>query len=85
MVSKSVLSIRSSVEDSIGENIVFKVKKGKSKALFHEGVIAHAYPSVFTVYVEKRGLRRIMSFNYIDLLTNYVEMFLCDEEQTKIM
>ena len=85
MTSKSVLSVKAAIEDSVGQKIMFKIKKGKSKSQISEGVIADAYPAIFTVYVEKRGLRRVMSFNYIDLLTNYVEIFLCNEEQTRIM
>lgn len=51
----------------------------------NEGVIADTYPSVFTVYVDSKGLRRIVSFNYIDILTNYVEFFICDDKETRIV
>lgn len=85
MTSKSVINVKKSIENIVGEKIVFKVKKGKNKSLIHEGIIADTYPSIFTIQVEKRGLKRIVSFNYIDLLTNYVEVFLCNEEQTRIM
>lgn len=51
----------------------------------NEGVIADTYPSVFTVHVDNKGLRRVVSFNYIDILTNYVEFFICDDEETRIV
>ena len=85
MSSKSVLSVKTAIQESVGKKIIFKIKKGKSKSQVNEGVIADVYPAIFTVYVERRGLTRVMSFNYIDLLTNYVEIFLCNEEQTKII
>lgn len=85
MTSKSVLSVKEAIEDCVGKKIVFKIKKGKNKSQISEGIIARTYPAIFTVHVDKKGLRRVMSFNYIDLLTNYVEIFLCNEEQTRIM
>lgn len=85
MVAKSVSRVKSAVEDSIGQKIKFKVKKGKNRSQLSEGIISDTYPAIFTVSVENKGIKRVMSFNYIDLLTNYVEIFLCNEEQTRIM
>lgn len=85
MTTKSVISVKAAVEDIIGQKIKFKVKKGKSRSQLKEGIIADTYPSIFTVHVENKGLKRVLSFNYIDLLTNYVEIFLCDEKETRIM
>jgi len=81
----AVLRVKLMIEDSVGQKVKFKVKKGNNRSQMSEGIIADAYPAIFTVHVESKGLKRVMSFNYIDLLTNYVELFLCDEEQTRIM
>lgn len=85
MTSESVVRIKQMVNSSVGQKIKFKVRKGKNRSHISDGVIADTYPAIFTVYVENKGLKRVMSFNYIDLLTNYVEIFLCNEEKTRIV
>lgn len=81
----SVTKVKGAVEDCIGKKVKFKVKKGKSRAQFSEGIILDTYPSIFTVFVEKKDFKRVVSFNYIDILTNNVEFFVCDEEETRIV
>lgn len=85
MAVNSVERVRGLVEKCVGQKVKFKVRKGKSRSQISEGIIADTYPSVFTVHVESRGLMRVVSFNYIDILTNHVEFFVCDEEETKIV
>lgn len=85
MKVKSILRIKSALEGSIGQKVKFKVKKGKNKSQLSEGTILYTYPAIFTVCVENKGIKRVVSFNYIDLLTNCVEFFLCNEEETRIM
>ena len=84
MAINSVTRVKGAVEDCVGKKVKFKVRKGKSRSHFSEGVILDTYPSVFTVYVEKKDFKRVVSFNYIDILTNNVEFFVCDEEETRI-
>jgi uncharacterized protein Veg len=81
----SVTRVKGIVEGCVGQKVKFKIKKGKSKPLMSEGVIAETYPSIFTVRVESKGLKRVVSFNYIDILTNYVELFICNEDETRIV
>lgn len=81
----SVTRVKGIVEGFVGQKVKFKIKKGKSKPLISEGVIAETYPSIFTVRVESKGLKRVVSFNYIDILTNYVELFICNENETRIV
>ncbi len=85
MTINSVARVKELVEGCVGQKVKFKVKKGKSRSLMSEGVIADTYPSVFTVHMYSKGLRRVMSFNYIDILTNYVELFICDDKETRIV
>ncbi|HAQ40165.1 MAG TPA: Veg protein [Clostridiales bacterium] len=85
MTGNSVARVKGIVEGCVGQKVKFKVRKGKTRSQINEGVIADTYPSIFTVQVENKGLRRVVSFNYIDILTNYVEFFICDDEETKIV
>ena len=85
MTINSVARVKGLVEGRVGQKVRFKVRKGKSRSQINEGVIADTYPSVFTVHVDNKGLIRVLSFNYIDILTNYVEFFVCDDEETRIV
>jgi len=85
LTGNSVARVKGIVEGCVGQKVKFKVRKGKTRSQINEGVIADTYPSIFTVQVENKGLRRVVSFNYIDILTNYVEFFICDDEETKIV
>ena len=58
-----------------------KAKPGLNSA---KGNSAHL-PSIFTVFVEKQDHNRIVSFNYIDILTNNVESYICDDMETRIV
>jgi uncharacterized protein Veg len=79
-----VKKVKGAVEECVGKKVKFKIKKGKSRSQFSEGVILDTYPSIFTVFVEKCGHNRIVSFNYIDILTNNVEFYVCDDAETRI-
>lgn len=85
MAANSVARVKGLVEGCVGQKVKFKVKKGKSRSQVNLGVIADTYPSVFTVHVENRGLRRVVSFNYIDIITNNVEFHICNEDETQIV
>ena len=85
MTVSSVTRVKELVKGCVWQKVKFKIKKGKRKTQISEGVIADTYPSVFTVCVEKKGLKRVVSFNYIDIVTNYVEFFICDEKETRIV
>jgi uncharacterized protein Veg len=85
LTSKSVSKVKNMVEDCIGQKVRFKQKKGKNRSLITEGIIGDTYPSIFTVLVENKGVKRVMSFNYIDVITNYVEIFIDDDENTRII
>ena len=84
MPASAVARVKGAVEECIGKKVKFKLKKGKSRSHFNEGVILDTYPSIFTVYIEKKDYKRIVSFNYIDILTNNVEFYICDDKETRI-
>ncbi|NLJ57978.1 MAG: Veg protein [Tissierellia bacterium] len=85
MAASSVVRVKGIVEDCVGKKVRFKVRRGKSRSHFVEGTILNTYPSIFTVFVENKDFQRIVSFNYIDIITNYVEFFICDEQETRIV
>lgn len=84
LAKSSVTRVKGAVEGCVGKRVKFKIKKGKSRSQFSEGVILDTYPSIFTVFIEKKDFSRVVSFNYIDILTNNVEFFVCDDKETRI-
>lgn len=83
MATKATLSeIRRSVESCIGSKVLLRTNKGKRKVNVKEGIIEDAFPSVFIVKVNA-GLdtERRVSYSYSDILTDTVEVTLCDSDQ----
>lgn len=83
MATKATLSeIRRSVESCIGSKVLLRTNKGKRKVNVKEGIIEDAFPSVFIVKVNA-GLdtERRVSYSYSDILTDTVEITLCDSDQ----
>ena len=84
MATKATLSeIRRSVESCIGSKVLLRTNKGKRKVNVKEGIIEDAFPSVFIVKVNA-GLdtERRVSYSYSDILTDTVEITLCDSDQS---
>ncbi|KNF09792.1 hypothetical protein CLPU_2c02440 [Gottschalkia purinilytica] len=83
MVQKNSLAdIRASVENYVGRKVRLKANKGRKKTVVKEGVIENAYPSIFVVKINGGydTIRRV-SYSYSDILTETIEVTICDEEQ----
>ncbi len=83
MVKKNRLSaIKDNVKDHIGEKVRLKANKGRKKTTIREGVLENVYPSIFVVKIDGgyNSVRRV-SYSYSDILTNTVEVTLCEEER----
>ena len=74
-----VMLIRNDIQRIIGSQVRLETTKGRQKAVIRRGVITHAYPSVFTILVnEAPAPSRKLSFSYTDVLTNAIEITLCE-------
>jgi len=75
-----VSHVRSDIERIIGSTVQLETNKGRHKSVVSRGVVSNVYPSIFTVKLnEASGTSRNMSFSYTDVLTNTVEITLCEE------
>ncbi|MCF6464322.1 Veg family protein [Clostridium sp. Cult2] len=88
MLEKNNLTkIRKNVEDCVGKKVILKANKGRKKTTIREGILEEAYPSLFVVRICNQfdSVRRV-SYTYSDILTETVEVTICDDEerQTKI-
>ncbi len=83
----NLAKIRKNVEDCVGKKVILKANKGRKKTTIREGILEEAYPSLFVVRISNQfdSVRRV-SYTYSDILTETVEVTICDdqERQTKI-
>jgi uncharacterized protein Veg len=84
MATRATLTeIRKSVESCIGSKVLLRTNKGKRKVNVKEGIIEDAFPSVFIVKVNAgMDTERRVSYSYSDILTDTVEITICDSSQT---
>ena len=77
--------IKKDVEESVGKKVILKANKGRKKITVREGILESAYPSLFVVKISNQydSVRRV-SYTYSDILTETVEVTVCDTEEKKI-
>lgn len=80
MISKSDLNqVKRDIESYVGYKIQLKSNKGRKKSFVQEGVLENTYPSIFIVKFENDyEVTRRVSFSYTDILTNSVEIKICN-------
>ena len=75
-----VSHVRNDIQKIIGSTVRLETNKGRHKSVIRQGVVSNVYPSIFTVLLsDGRNYSRNMSFSYTDVLTNAVEITLCEE------
>lgn len=81
MAPKSVLAdIKRDLETHVGAKIKLKANKGRKKVLEREGVLECTYPNIFVVKLHEGDLgERRVSYSYTDLLTETVELVICND------
>ena len=73
-----VTHVRSDIQRIVGSKVRLETNKGRHKSVVSSGVVSHAYPSIFTVQINEGADTRRLSFSYTDVLTNTVEITLCE-------
>lgn len=77
--------IRENVEDSIGKKVILKADKGRKRIVTREGILEETYPNLFVVKISNQfNTERRVSYTYSDILTETVEVTVCDGAQEKI-
>ena len=86
MFDKNDLSrVKNDIESNVGNKVTLTAKKGRKKFIVRQGTIESTYSSVFVVKLEVEEdqipSNRRVSYNYIDILTNTVEIALHGENR----
>ena len=78
----SLHKIKQDLEGYVGQRVRLKANKSRKRTYVREGIIEQTYPSIFVIAIdeEKRSPRKI-SFCYSDILTNTVELTLCEDNK----
>lgn len=74
MAEKTALeAIRDRLDSHLGEKVKVRASEGRRRVFEREGVLEKTYPSIFVVRFEDEDQRH-MSWSYIDVLTDAVEI-----------
>jgi uncharacterized protein Veg len=81
MAKNALLEIKRSLEPHVGSKIMLRANGGRRKTIERTGVLEEIYPSVFVVKLDQdqHAFKRV-SYSYADILTESVEVMLCNEE-----
>ena len=74
-----ISTLKSDINDKIGQKIIVKGSLGRSKEFAKEGTIEKAYTNLFVVKYEEND--RTASYTYTDLLTRTVEVDVFNGEE----
>ena len=74
-----ISTLKSDINDKIGQKIIVKGSFGRSKEFAKEGTIEKAYSNLFVVKYEEND--RTASYTYTDLLTRTVEVDVFNGEE----
>lgn len=81
----SLAKIRKNVEDCVGKRVILKANKGRKKTTIREGILEEAYPSLFVVKISNQfDVVRRVSYTYSDILTETVEVTICEDDNRQI-
>lgn len=80
-MAKTLLEIKDELDANIGKRITIRANGGRRKTIERSGFLEETYPSVFIVKLdqEQNAFERV-SYSYADILTETVELTVCDDE-----
>lgn len=78
---KAISEIKRDLDGLVGSRIRLKANRGRNRIIEREGVLESTYPNIFIVKINERKIDRRVSYSYADVLTETVELFVCEEEE----
>ncbi|MGE5404351.1 MAG: Veg family protein [Candidatus Saccharibacteria bacterium] len=77
---RAISEIKQDLDSFVGSRIRLKANRGRNRIIEREGVLESTYPNIFIVKINERKVERRVSYSYADVLTETVELYICDEE-----
>jgi len=83
---RPISEIKKDLDSFVGSRIRLKANRGRNRIIESEGVLESTYPNIFVIKINERKVERRISYSYADILTETVELFVCNngEEEIKI-
>ncbi|NLU42130.1 MAG: Veg protein [Firmicutes bacterium] len=81
MSARNVLNrIKSELEEYVGSKVRLTANQGRKKVMRAEGILEKTYPNIFVVRLneDSEAVKRL-SYCYADVLTNSVQLTICDD------
>ncbi|ADL52787.1 Veg family protein [Clostridium cellulovorans] len=66
-------SIKTNIQNHVGQRVTLKANNGRKKYVVKQGTIEKAYPSIFLIRLES-DTQRTVTFSYSDVLTRTVQL-----------
>jgi uncharacterized protein Veg len=81
MSARNVLGrIKSELEEYVGSKVRLTANQGRKKVMRAEGILEKTYPNIFVVRLnEDSDAVKRLSYCYADVLTNSVQLTICDD------
>lgn len=79
-----ISDIKKDLESFVGSRIRLKANRGRNRIIEREGILESIYPNIFVVKINERKVERRVSYSYADVLTETVELFICDNPDAEI-
>lgn len=73
---KDITSLKTDIDEKIGQKIIVKGSLGRSKSFVKEATIEKAYPNLFIIKFDENN--RNVSYSYTDILTRAIEVDVFD-------
>ena len=73
---KDIASLKTDIDEKIGQKIIVKGSLGRSKSFAKEATIEKAYPNLFIIKFDENN--RNVSYSYTDILTRTIEVDVFD-------
>jgi len=85
MGRNALVDIKRNLDQHIGQKIMLKANGGRRKTVERSGVLEETYPSVFIVKLdEEDSTFKRVSYSYADILTETVELTVCQDENDHV-
>lgn len=81
---RAISDIKKDLEVFVGSKIRLKANRGRNRIIEKEGVLESIYPNIFVVKLNERKVERRVSYSYADVLTETVELFVYDNQDSEI-
>ncbi len=81
---RAISDIKKDLESFVGSKIRLKANRGRNRIIEREGVLESTYPNIFVVKLNERKIERRVSYTYADVLTETVELFVYDKQDSEI-